>query len=81
MYWDLPNFDEAKFYYFHATDIGDRGSNAGSPFPLVVDSMDDVISGHYGWRWDEKRHQLLYRTFGTFSLFSFALAALAHTLP
>ena len=22
IFWDLPNFDEAKFYYFHALDLG-----------------------------------------------------------
>ena len=26
LYWDLPNFDEAKYYYFHCVDI--HGENA-----------------------------------------------------
>ena len=26
MYWDLPNFDEAKYYYFHAVNLD--GQNA-----------------------------------------------------
>ena len=21
IYWDLPNFDESKYYYFHAVDV------------------------------------------------------------
>ena len=27
IFWDLPNFDEAKYYYFHAMDLQDGESN------------------------------------------------------
>lgn len=60
LFWDLPNFDEAKFYYFQAVEIGARTSPEQRCPPLIQDSMDDVIVNHYGWRWDEKRHKLLY---------------------
>jgi hypothetical protein len=32
IFWDLPNWDEAKYYYFHAIDFGDNSNNfqAGS---------------------------------------------------
>ena len=73
MFWELPNYDEAKYYYFQVVDLGEKGE-VPTP-PIKPDSKDEVIVDHYGWRWDEKRHQMLYRSFGSVSAVSFALMA------
>jgi hypothetical protein len=38
IYWELPNFDECKFFYFHAVDFGfkpDYLSELGNKSPAV----------------------------------------------
>lgn len=78
IYWDLPNFDEAKWYYFKAVQFkGDKTAGLEIPTPASPDTPDDLIESHYKWRWHERSHQLLYRTFGTVSAVSAAVAMLA----
>ena len=43
--------------------------------PVRKDTVDDIINDHYAWKWDEKRNQLLFRSFGGFSAVSFVVAA------
>ncbi len=33
IYWDLPNYDECKHYYFHAVDIERGEAEDKAPFP------------------------------------------------
>ena len=52
IYWDLPNFDECKHYYFQVTDLpqgkGSTDENKGI-FPMAA-SPDSVIDEHYNWK-------------------------------
>lgn len=41
IYWDLPNFDEQKFYYFRAVDLGDKNSEDMNWGPIIIDSPDE----------------------------------------
>ena len=75
IYWDLPNFDEAKFYYFSCLDI--PGSEVSDKSPVRADTQDELITEFYGWRWNEKQHKLLWMPFGAVAAGSLAVAALA----
>ena len=78
IFWDLPNFDEAKFYYFQAVQVkGENPSNSIIPSPVVADSVDEICDNHYKWRWNESTNMALYRTFGFVSGLSFTLAYMA----
>lgn len=78
MFWDLPNYDEAKWYYFHAVGFkGDSTAGLEIPTPAQADSPDDLIETHYKWRWNEGAHALLYKSFGAVSAVSLAMAAIA----
>ena len=57
IYWDLPNFDEAKYYYFHSMDIEGQNAAAREFTPVRTDSPDELIEEHYGWKWNEYRHR------------------------
>jgi len=45
--------------------------------PVRADSPDEVITSHYGWKWNESRNKTLFRSFGAVSAVSFAMAFLA----
>ena len=77
IYWDLPNFDELKYYYFHQVDLGGSNQQQLKVSPVLADSPDDVIEQYYEWRWAEPSHQKLYVPFGVLSAGAFALATLA----
>ena len=47
LYWDLPNFDEAKYYYFHCVDIQGENASRVETTPVTADSIDEVIDEHY----------------------------------
>jgi hypothetical protein len=65
IYWDLPNFDEAKWDYFHAVQFKNDGcAQIDIPTPAVPDRPDDFIDGWFQWRMSEQTHQHLYRSFG-----------------
>ena len=77
LYWDLPNFDEAKYYYFHCVDIrGENASRAGTT-PVMADSIDEVIDEYYQWRWTEKPHYQLFVPFAALSAASLLVAGMA----
>ena len=75
LYWDLPNFDEAKFYYFRAVNLSNDATGAmlDVETPVKADSKDDVIEMHYGWRWSENVHKANMLGFGSVSLLSAAI--------
>jgi hypothetical protein len=57
LYWDLPNFDEQKHYYFQATEVGGynhgtSGEDSYTDKPEAY-SIDETIYDHYGW-WTKK---------------------------
>jgi len=67
LYWDLPNYDEQKYYYFQAMDLKDnvndfvlRQNQSG----VHTFTKDETIDDYYGWRWSETTHNLLEKTFG-----------------
>ena len=47
LYWDLPNFDEAKYYYFHCVDIQGENESRVETTPVMADSIDEVVNEHY----------------------------------
>ena len=61
IFWDLPNYDEAKYYYFQVVDInsGNGNENQVEPFPLAA-SPDHVIEDHYGWKITQDTNKLMY---------------------
>ena len=77
IYWDLPNFDEAKYYYFHALDLDGQNGATREMTPVRADSADEIVNEYYGWRWTEKTHKQLYMPFGAIAAGSLAFAALA----
>jgi len=44
---------------------------------VVVDTADEVINEHYGWRWTEKTHKELYMPFAAISALSLGFFAMA----
>ena len=82
LYWDLPNFDECKFYYFRAVAISADKPGAMLEFetPCIADSPDEVIENYYGWRWAENTHQAFMMGFGGVSLLSSAVMVTAFGL-
>lgn len=81
IYWDLPNFDEAKFYYFECLDMPSQGDQITGmehiKTPVQGSTPDEVIEDHYGWRWNESTHKVLFRAFGSVAAASFGIAFLA----
>lgn len=80
IFWDLPNYDEAKFFYFQVVDL-DQGAGVDSeervsPFPLAA-SPDQVIDEHYHWKVNADTNKLVYRGSGLAAVASFGLAFLA----
>jgi len=48
MYWDLANYDEARYYYFSTLDL--QGENRDECFansPVMPDTVDEVAEHHY----------------------------------
>lgn len=79
IYWDLPNFDECKHYYFQLVDIDGDGASSEEgrgEFPLAA-TPDDIIDDHYKWRVAEKTNQFIYRSFGALTALSLGLAFLS----
>lgn len=49
IFWDLPNYDECKYYYFQAVDLdqGEASSEENKmPYPMPQ-TPDEVIDDHY----------------------------------
>ena len=78
IFWDLPNFDECKYYYFQAVEMkGEKANTMDIASPATAYKPDEIIEDHYGWRWSELTHQKVYRFFGSISAFSLTPAALS----
>lgn len=76
LYWDLPNFDEAKYYYFAAVELGQE-DQVNKNGPISPQTRDEIIDNFYGWRWHEDRHKMNVRVFGSISAASFLLGFLS----
>ncbi len=62
IYWDLPNFDECKHYYFHLTEFNlddETAEGFNAKFPLVS-SKDEIIDDHYKWWTTETTDKALF---------------------
>jgi len=80
IYWDLPNFDECKHYYFQVVDL-EQGHGLDdyekvSQFPLPA-TIDQVIDDHYGWRINQDTNKWAFRISGALAAASFGVAFLA----
>jgi hypothetical protein len=78
IFWDLPNYDEVKHYYFEVVDL-DQGAGAEgnvSPYPLAQ-TPDGIIEDHYGWRVSQETNKWAYRLSGALSAASLGLAFIA----
>lgn len=79
LYWDLPNFDECKHYYFQVVQFDGTPAtteNHGQEFPIHM-QPDNVVEEHYGWRVAQNTNGWIYKGFGAVAAFSFGLAFLA----
>ena len=77
IFWELPNFDEQKFFYFHAVDFTQHSDSLSKlESPAIQDTVDEVIDNHYGWRLNEFTNRKLFQSFGLASLLSFGVYAL-----
>lgn len=77
LFWDLPNFDEQKYYYFHAVDITPNANDFQKGSGVTPMTKDQLIEDHYGWRWNESTHNLFEKTFGLASAGALAIAYFA----
>jgi len=73
MFWDLPNYHEASYYYFQTVDFEDAENHSVTLSP----TKDELIEDHYEWRWNEGTHNGLEKTFGAAALGLFGLAVLS----
>ena len=76
IFWDLVNWDEAKFYYFQAIESAAQDEHLTSG-PIQPLTNDEIITEHYKWKWDDQTNKNLYRLFGGASAASLALAFMA----
>jgi cytochrome oxidase assembly protein ShyY1 len=78
IFWDLPNFDECKYYYFQVTDLdqGKGNESQEAPFPLAA-TPDQVIDEHYNWKIGGDTNKLMYLSSGALAAVSAAIAFIA----
>lgn len=75
LYWELPNFDEIKHYYFELVDLpGHESENHQYPVPA---KPDELIDDHYGWKFNESVNYKSFLGFGAVSALSFGLFFMA----
>jgi cytochrome oxidase assembly protein ShyY1 len=72
IFWDLPNFNEQKYYYFQCVEVKGNAMEGlqNCATPVEPYTQDEVIDDHYQWRTSERTNQLAYRALGGISLFS-----------
>lgn len=81
-YWDLPNFNELKHYYFQTVDLHNMGGmtvNNGSTvykWPHVL-TKDETIREHHKWMTHESYNRLICYSLGSVSLVSWAFFLLS----
>lgn len=79
IYWDLPNFDECKHYYFEIVDLptGPGSSDENKAiFPMAA-TPDSVIDDHYKWKVSGETNKKLYQGTGLLAAASIGLAFIA----
>lgn len=67
LFFDLPNYDEQKYYYFQAMDLNnpdDEFVNKQRENGVHTYTKDNTIEDFYGWRWNERTHGLIEKSFG-----------------
>ena len=74
LFWDLPNWDEAKYYYFQCVDLPGTGAPTSSVAPIQPDALVDE---YYAWRWSEGTHRRCEQAFGAVAVGFGALAYFA----
>ena len=77
MYWDLPNFDESKYYYFQTVDLHGQNFTQRPVTPVMADSVDEIVNDFYRWKWNETSHKNIAMPFGAISAASLAIAFLS----
>ena len=77
IFWDLPNFDEQKYYYFQAVDLDPTANDFQKNSGVQVMSQDELVEDHYEWKWNERTHNLLEKGFGAAAVSGLAFAYLA----
>lgn len=78
IYWDLPNYDECKHYYFQVVDLGHgQGSESQQEAFPVAASPDEVIEDHYNWKINQKTNQLMFYAGSAVAAVSAAVAFIA----
>lgn len=79
IYWDLPNFDECKHYYFQAVSL-EQGQGLDdyyqAPQYPAPASIDHVIEDHYGWKVNQDTNKWTFRITGALAAASMGVAFL-----
>ena len=81
LYWELPNHNECKFFYFQQVEMdgvmGVQGKYEDEvvPYPLPP-TPTEIIFNYYNWKIPHSWTWWNYHLLGGFSLFSFGIAAL-----
>jgi len=74
LFWDLPNFDDGKYFYFQAMDLGFTEANTTNMrTPVQPKSANEVIEDYYGWWCNDNTHKWAFRGFGSLSALSIGL--------
>jgi cytochrome oxidase assembly protein ShyY1 len=82
LFWDLPNVDEQKFYYFRAVHLDSTLSGVQSDIqtPVKPDRKDDIIEDYYGWKVHDLTNKGLMYGVGAFSSVCWVVGAVATAL-
>jgi cytochrome oxidase assembly protein ShyY1 len=75
IFWELPNANELKQFYFQAVDIGDQGGSTVNNSTTVykwphVLTKDELVRDYYSWWTKEGVNRGLYYSLGSVSLAS-----------
>ena len=73
-FWELPNYDEQKYYYFQQVDFKNEGPDVNGIRPI---SPDHLVDDHYNWGWHEDSNRKVERSFGAAALCFGALSYFA----
>mmetsp|Transcript_48093 Transcript_48093/g.35296 ORF Transcript_48093/g.35296 Transcript_48093/m.35296 type:complete len:218 (+) Transcript_48093:247-900(+) len=78
IFWDLPNYDEQKYYYFQLVPVGhtEDDDRKRELYPAQM-SKDELIEDHYKWRFRESTNKLIFSGLGVASVASLVVAFLA----
>jgi len=75
IYWDLPNFDEMKHYYFQSTELGGYNNNndkyTDAPKPWTT---SETVYDHYGWWTNIEFNRAMFQCNYVVAAASFAVA-------